>query len=84
MKTPDLLTPPPPRPFVPRLFPAPKPKTKGDKNRTLLRVAPDFSSPSLGLFHRARACLAIHQWETVVFVLLGVSGVAAIAMAFLL
>lgn len=81
MKTPDLLT--PPRPFVPRLFPAPKPKPTVGKNRTQLRVAPDFRSPSLGLFHRARACRAIHRWETAVFVLLGVSGLVAIAMAFL-
>jgi len=80
MKTSDLLTP-PPRPFVPRLFPKPKPT--GGKNRTQLRVAPDFSSPSLGLFHRAMACRALHRWETAVFVLLGVSGIVAIAMAFL-
>jgi hypothetical protein len=82
MKTPDLLTP-PPRPFVPRLFPPPKPKPAGHKNRTQSLAAPDFSSPTLGLFHRAKAGRALYRWETVLFVLLGVSGLVAIVMAFL-
>jgi hypothetical protein len=79
MKTSDLL--PPPRPFVPTLL---APPTKRVARRPKVKVSrPEFRSPSFGLFHRANTGRAVHRWETLVFLLLGLSGLVSIALAFL-
>ena len=87
MQTPNVLTEPPPiRPFVPAVVnPAPaqgKKESAKVKAQPRLRVVPDFRSPALGLFHRATEGRAVHRWETLIFVLLGLSALLSIALAF--
>jgi hypothetical protein len=80
-----VLTPPPDRPFIPAGAPTPR-KVKKDnprpKAQPQLRRAPDFTSPTFGLFHRAKEGRGVHLSETLVFFLLGLTGVISIGLAF--
>jgi hypothetical protein len=85
MESSNVLTPPPARPFIPAGPSTTQKAKKGNprpKDQPRLRGAPDFTSPTHGLFHRANEGSAIHLWETLVFILLGLTGVMSITLAF--
>ena len=88
MQTSNVLTPlPATRPFVPEVVKPPPGAAKKEcskvKAQPRVRVVLDFRSPALSLFQHAAEGRAVHRWETLVFVLLGISAAASIALAFL-
>ena len=88
MQTSNVLTPPPAaRPFVPEVVRSPAGTAKKESSKVKaqprVRVVPDFRSPALGLFQRVGEGRAVHRWETLVFILLGISAAVSIALAFL-
>ena len=85
MESSNVLTPPPARPLIPASPSTTQKAKKGNprpKDQPRLRRAPHFTSPALGLFHRAKEARGIHRRETLVFILLSLTGAISIALAF--